>query len=195
MDRIVSFINKYTYLSPAAADFLMSNGKLQTFKKGDLFVKENETKYSIGFILEGLAAISITKNKKSIILTKLIPPNHYIVGNKHIYSRKPSLETIQFLRKSEVYVINTFKAQMAVEKFREFNLIFHILKQKDLILYNHFVHLHKLHHTERLTYFFLHFPEFFGKLTVKELMSLMSLSNSRQYYTSLKNYHINSKKS
>ena len=188
MERVISYINKYTTISADAEAFLRENGEIVTYEKGAIFVKENEKKFYAAFLLDGLVAFSIIKNREKLVYSKLLTPFHYFVGNKHIFSQKPSNQTIQFLRKSEVYMITRRNARIAVEKFKELNFLFHLLKQKEINLSNHFINIHKLHYSERLSYFYQEFPELHGKLTLKEINLLLGFTSNKQYYSSLRAY-------
>ncbi|WP_149913413.1 cyclic nucleotide-binding domain-containing protein [Sphingobacterium cavernae] len=189
MNRTIAFINKYTDLSEQAIDFLYTYGRIQKYRKGEIFVLQQESNKRSCLLLTGLVGFSIINDKNDSVLTRIITPMNYFVGCKHIYSNKGALANIEFLKDSEAFVLNNLHLLQAIRNFPEFSLIYNILKQKDLVTCNHYIHLNKIKHIDRLTYFYSHFPELKEQLTVRQLCILLGFSNSKQYYFALEKYY------
>ncbi|WP_159634755.1 hypothetical protein [Sphingobacterium composti Ten et al. 2007 non Yoo et al. 2007] len=189
MNRVIAFISRYTKLSEQAIDYLYIHGRIKKYRKGSIFILQQDTNNLSCLLLDGLAGCSIMNHKYDLALTKVITPFNYFVGSKHIYSNKGSRENIEFLKDSEGFIINRINVQHAIRSFPEFSLIYHILKERNIAMCSHFIHLHKIKYVDRLSFLYHHFPEVKNQLTIQQLCSLLGYTNSKQYYFALEKYY------
>lgn len=188
MQRIKNHFNKYTSLSAQGEEFLFKHGKIKTYFQNELFIQQNNKNDLFGLLLDGLVGYSITNTNNDLKYTKVISPFNYFVGSKHLFSSKETNENIQFLKKSEVLIINNSHIKQAIIKIPEFNTMYHILKQRYIIICNNYLQIQQLKDEQKLIYFYRFFPELKNQLTINQICSLLSFSNTRQYYTSLKRF-------
>lgn len=194
MDRLTEYLNKYGLLSEDIKVYLHRHGKLKSYNKGEYFVTQYDTQHSWCFLLEGLAGYQTLDNKGNIKLERLCPANHYFVGTKHIFSKSTNRTAIQFLQSSAVYIISNDNLKNGILLFKELNEIYHIMKQHELDLRQIFLRIPHLARIERLSYLYDQLPSVKEKLNVRQLISLLGYTNSRQYYEALNYYYTNNNK-
>ncbi|WP_164108679.1 MULTISPECIES: hypothetical protein [Sphingobacterium] len=185
MDRIEKYLEKYGLLTTKAKEYLRQYGKIMYFSKNAYFLFQHETKHNWCFLLEGLVGHQIIDKKGNSKLIKLCPTNHYFVGTKHIFSKSRPRTAIQFLQPSTIYMISNEDLKTGIRKFAELNEIYHIMKQHELDIREIFLSIPSVMRDERIAYLFDHLPEVKGKMTVKQLCSLLGYSDDRQYYRAL----------
>lgn len=188
MHRIKILFNKYTSLSKQGEEFLLRHGKIKTYLKNEIFIQQNQKNEMFGILLDGLVGYSIINYNNDLTFTKVITPFNYFVGSKHVFSKRETNENIHFLKKSQVFITSNSNIQHAIRKMPEYNLMYHILKQKHITICNNYLHIRQLKDEQKLIYFYRFFPELKNQLTINQICSLLGFSNSRQYYISLKKF-------
>lgn len=189
MDRVEKYFNRYESISFEAREYLRTKGEIMNFKKNTYYVLQHEAKHNWCFLLEGLVAHQVIDKKGNTKYIKLCPINHYFVGTKHIFSKSKPRTAIQFLHPSTIYTISNEDLKTGIRKFAEIHEIYNIMKQHELDMRDIFLGIPTVTREERIAYLFDHLPEIKGKMTVKQLCSLLGYSDDRQYYRALDYYN------
>lgn len=188
MERLIQFLKNYTSLSTATIDFLSTKGYITQQPKGAVLLKPNQIKMNWYLLLDGLVGYKMEQENGTEILQKICTPYHYFVGTKHLYSVKPNKYKLVVLQQAEIYRIQHVDLQHGIKQYPEINLLYHILKQRNLDASNHLIHIQRMDRQERLHYLYKHFPTVQNNLTIRSLCSLLGFTNLRQYYKALA-YH------
>lgn len=189
MDRLIHLINRYTNLSSSTLDFLLGHGRMVTQPKGYVFIQYGQRKMYYCLLLDGMIGYLSENENGGETLQKIGLPYHYFVGTKHVFSNRSATHKIIFLQDAAYYMISNKDFQYGIKNYPELNLLYHILKQRNLDVANHFIHLNRIDRKLRLHYLYHHFPYAAHKLTVRSLCSLLGFTNLRQYYKALTYHH------
>lgn len=185
---MIEYLASQNPISQDAIEFLYNNGRVISFKKGEIFAERAKANQHCGLLLTGLAGYKVKARQKDLMLEKVISPYFCFLGNKNLYSQRGPRAQIEFLASSDAYIISNQKLIQAIEHSQEISSIFHHFKHKHLELGIKMMTARKLQLEDRISYLYKCYPELKGKLSIEQISSLLSLNSRRQYERSLRSY-------
>lgn len=185
MEKLFKYLKQYIPLSDSAKEYLENKGRVLTFKKGENYILQQQSKHNWCFLLEGLVIFHSIDSKGKETIEKFCPVNHYFVGTKHIFSKSPQRPAIQFIQPSSIYTISNQDLKKGIKQYKELYEFYNILKQHEINYSQIFLGITRTPREERLAYLEEHFPGIRMQMTVRQICSLLGYTDDRQYYKAL----------
>jgi CRP-like cAMP-binding protein len=188
MNRLLDYFNTYRNVSPEMVAFFITHGKVKEYQKDYYYLLATEKKDKFLFILEGLVAIIAYQDEKENI-ERIYCDNLYFTGTKHVFSNSSENLTIKFLRKTLLYEISNQNFITAINQFSELKDIFLIIKEHEIQHNRNTISILNSPPMHRLLQLAIKQPILHNLLTVKEKVSYLNYTSTRQYYAAV-NYYL-----
>lgn len=186
MQRLFDYFRYYGISDPLLEDFLVKHGEIIDYDKNGVYNYTDVVSKTWCFILNGsIAFISYADNGKSSI-QRIYTEKHYFSGTKHPFSESPEPHSTEFLRQTTIFEMRNEHYKEALKLFPSFQEFVQIIKQHEINMLRHTLHVVKIPTIERVAYLQKHLPEIDKVTTVEQKCSFLIISNNREYYKAVR---------
>ncbi|SEL98960.1 hypothetical protein SAMN05216436_10183 [bacterium A37T11] len=170
------------YINSPVPDFILTNGKVRKYRKGELYLLAGEERAQCGIVLDGAAFGHLYDVKCRLHIYWVARTGDMFTGTKHLHSDNPLHVAIGFLQDTEILLLPLKPLRDAMEKDVYLARFMSILRQH---MQNHQTELLLLLQLkdpeERYGFLMEKLPELAALLTPLQQMALLNLPNGTFY--------------
>ncbi len=170
------------YMKVPVPDFILTNGKISKYLKGELYLLAGEERAQCGIVLDGAAFGHQYDMKGRLHIYWVAPKGDLFTGTKHLHSDNPLHTAIGFLQDTEILLLPLKPLREAMDKDAALDRFMDILRQH---MQNHQTQLLLLLQLkdpeDRYGFLMDELPELAALLTPVQQMALLNLPNGTFY--------------
>lgn len=173
---LVDFMRTIYPLEKKAGQYIIQNSFRKKINKGRYLLKPGEFCAHYYYIHKGILRAFIREGKKEIT-TWINPENEITTSIRSMSRREPSLEYIQAIENSDLYVISFESLQKMYTLFPEMNIVVRILLEEYYAASEERSYISRLPGAEkRYRHFIASRPELVNRIPLKYVASYLGMS-------------------
>ena len=176
MNAFINVLKKYGPLTSEVEEEINSKTRFITKHKNDFFLKQGQTTSSLLIMEKGLIRAFFHKDGKEYN-TWFAIENEIIASILPLFSRKPSVENIQFLEESNGYCISISDLNELYKKYPALDTIGRkIAEELCIILEERITSLHTESAEERYSTLIRQYPYWLQRLNLGQIASFLGIT-------------------